>query len=99
MPRVMGEGRSALGAALTGLHLGDVSDGIGAEVTGVVGVEEVGVGLVCPDHEVVAELNGVVGNALEVTASHWRCGACDQTCRLDFFVGGESEVGWRGGGS
>ena len=62
-----GEGLAAPGATLSGLDFGDVGNGVGAEVAGVVGVEEVGVGLVGADHEVVAELNGVVGDTLQVS--------------------------------
>ena len=64
-----------------------------AEVAGVVGVEEVGVGLVCTDHEVVTELNGVVGDAFQVSPPNGRGGTGNETCGLNFFVGGETEVG------
>ena len=62
-----GQGLTAPGATLAGLDFGDVGYGVGAEIAGVVGVQEVGVGLVGADHEVVAELYGVVGDTFQVS--------------------------------
>ena len=83
---------ATVGAQMPGLGQDYVGEQIDRKVSGIVGVYQMGVGLVGAHHEVAALGDGRVGDSLDTLDPNRRGRACHQPGGFDLIVGGQTQL-------